>query len=209
MRKPGCARLVACTLGDYPTQKPTQKRPPTPKLPRFAHFSPLSRFLEYRLIFAGTLKNTRPRLIYSTKVRLRGIEPRQATGTFFGWPNPHDEPQWCRLLQKRPTLCSMYCGTCGCGGIGRRARLRIWCRKAWGFESLHPHKDTANTAGLTEPTSSCRKGKRGTIPSACPFPDAPLTCASFCDSKKCHPQVQTRLILHPNSIFNSSLLCQK
>lgn len=28
---------------------------------------------------------------------------------------------------------------CGCGVIGSRARLRIWCRKAWGFESLHPH----------------------------------------------------------------------
>ncbi len=29
---------------------------------------------------------------------------------------------------------------CGCGVTGSRARLRIWCRKAWGFESLHPHK---------------------------------------------------------------------
>ena len=29
--------------------------------------------------------------------------------------------------------------TGGCGVIGSRARLRIWCRKAWGFESLHPH----------------------------------------------------------------------
>ena len=28
----------------------------------------------------------------------------------------------------------------GCGEIGRRARLRIWCRKACGFESLHPHQ---------------------------------------------------------------------
>jgi trigger factor len=27
----------------------------------------------------------------------------------------------------------------GCGGIGRRARFRIWYRKVWGFESLHPH----------------------------------------------------------------------
>ena len=29
----------------------------------------------------------------------------------------------------------------GYGEIGRRARLRIWCRKAWGFESLYPHFD--------------------------------------------------------------------
>gem|GEM_PF-4368663 len=29
---------------------------------------------------------------------------------------------------------------CGCGEIGRRTRLRIWRREAWGFESLHPHK---------------------------------------------------------------------
>lgn len=28
---------------------------------------------------------------------------------------------------------------CGCGEIGRHARLRIWCCEAWGFESLHPH----------------------------------------------------------------------
>jgi hypothetical protein len=28
----------------------------------------------------------------------------------------------------------------GYGGIGRRARLRIWCRKACGFESLYPHQ---------------------------------------------------------------------
>ena len=27
----------------------------------------------------------------------------------------------------------------GCGEIGRHTRLRIWRRKAWGFESLHPH----------------------------------------------------------------------
>ena len=29
---------------------------------------------------------------------------------------------------------------CGCGEIGRRTRLRIWRREAWGFESLHPHE---------------------------------------------------------------------
>ena len=28
---------------------------------------------------------------------------------------------------------------CGCGGTGRRARLRIWFREEWGFKSLHPH----------------------------------------------------------------------
>ena len=28
----------------------------------------------------------------------------------------------------------------GHGVIGSRARLRIWCREAWGFESLQPHK---------------------------------------------------------------------
>lgn len=28
----------------------------------------------------------------------------------------------------------------GCGGIGIRARLRIWCLTAYGFESLHPHQ---------------------------------------------------------------------
>lgn len=28
-----------------------------------------------------------------------------------------------------------------CGVIGSRARLRIWCREAWGFESLHAHNN--------------------------------------------------------------------
>ncbi len=35
---------------------------------------------------------------------------------------------------------SLSISICGCGEIGRHARLRIWCRKAWGFESLHPHR---------------------------------------------------------------------
>ena len=29
---------------------------------------------------------------------------------------------------------------CGYGVIGSHVRLRIWCREAWGFESLYPHK---------------------------------------------------------------------
>lgn len=29
----------------------------------------------------------------------------------------------------------------GCGVIGSHARLRIWCRETWGFESLHPHNE--------------------------------------------------------------------
>ncbi len=28
---------------------------------------------------------------------------------------------------------------CGYGEIGRRARLRIWCREACGFDPLYPH----------------------------------------------------------------------
>ena len=32
--------------------------------------------------------------------------------------------------------------TRGCGEIGRRTRLRIWRREAWGFESLHPYSST-------------------------------------------------------------------
>ncbi len=32
------------------------------------------------------------------------------------------------------------CTACGCGVTGSRARLRIWCRKTYGFESLHPHE---------------------------------------------------------------------
>ena len=42
--------------------------------------------------------------------------------------------------QKRSKLFKTYnIKTSGCGVIGSHARLRIWCREAWGFESLHPH----------------------------------------------------------------------
>ncbi|MDB5184573.1 MAG: hypothetical protein JWN38_381 [Candidatus Saccharibacteria bacterium] len=29
---------------------------------------------------------------------------------------------------------------CGCGGIGRHASFRSWCRKVWRFKSSHPHQ---------------------------------------------------------------------
>lgn len=38
-------------------------------------------------------------------------------------------------LTKKENRCSFS----GCDVIGSHARLRIWCREAWGFESLHPH----------------------------------------------------------------------
>ena len=33
---------------------------------------------------------------------------------------------------------------CARGVIGSRARLRIWCREAWGFESLRAHRKETN-----------------------------------------------------------------
>ena len=44
------------------------------------------------------------------------------------------------LVQNIEKCLSLQPNKCGCGVIGSRARLRIWCREAWGFESLHPHK---------------------------------------------------------------------
>ena len=45
-----------------------------------------------------------------------------------------------RCLPLRPRREETYLrAPCGRGGIGRHARFRIWCRKAWGFESLRPH----------------------------------------------------------------------
>ena len=39
----------------------------------------------------------------------------------------------CRThVKKSIPLLSQNTGNCGYGGTGRRARLRIWCRKAWG-----------------------------------------------------------------------------
>jgi trigger factor len=51
------------------------------------------------------------------------------------------------LIREKSYLCSPKLSgaflvpfhTGGCGEIGRRTRLRIWRREAWGFESLHPH----------------------------------------------------------------------
>ncbi|GEM_PF-4408198 len=37
----------------------------------------------------------------------------------------------------------------GHGVIGSRARLRIWCREAWGFESLCPHKERQIPFGIS------------------------------------------------------------
>ena len=40
------------------------------------------------------------------------------------------------ILEKMIYICTTLCGR---GGIGRRARLRIWCLAAWGFVSLRPY----------------------------------------------------------------------
>ena len=59
-----------------------------------------------------------------------------------------------RRLLMRPVACGKIAplfstGLCiGCklvwecesGGIGRHARFRFWCRKAWEFKSLYPHQ---------------------------------------------------------------------
>ena len=50
---------------------------------------------------------------------------------------------------------------CGCGGIGRRTRLRIWRRKAWGFKSLHPHHFNYMRKQFSGRTSPCQGGGRG------------------------------------------------
>ena len=48
---------------------------------------------------------------------------------------------FCRLRKlRRWRACSdeIECRHSGYGGTGRRARLRIWYRKVWGFKSLYP-----------------------------------------------------------------------
>ena len=37
---------------------------------------------------------------------------------------------------------------CGRGGIGRHARLRIWCREVWEFESPRPYKSRREIFGF-------------------------------------------------------------
>ena len=45
-----------------------------------------------------------------------------------------------RARAKRPAHSALSDRAGGRGGIGRHARLRISCRKAWGFKSLRPHQ---------------------------------------------------------------------
>ena len=46
----------------------------------------------------------------------------------------------------------------GCGVIGSHARLRIWCREAWGFESLHPHSCENSSVGRAQPCQGWGRG---------------------------------------------------
>ncbi len=47
--------------------------------------------------------------------------------------------------RKLAYICTAFSGR---GEIGRRARLRIWCLAAWGFESLRPHNRNDNRLAL-------------------------------------------------------------
>ena len=51
------------------------------------------------------------------------------------------EPHLGREIDRMMALMGLA-GRCGCGGIGRRPGFRFQCRKAWGFESLHPHQSS-------------------------------------------------------------------
>ena len=54
---------------------------------------------------------------------------------------------------------------CGRGGTGRRARFRSSCRKAWGFESLRPHRTCgAITLHLGDITTRRRTPTRSSTP---------------------------------------------
>ncbi len=61
------------------------------------------------------------------------------------------------LVRNIEKCLSLQPNKCGCGVIGSRARLRIWCREAWGFESLHPHNNviTLNSIKQKEGTIKC------------------------------------------------------
>ena len=53
---------------------------------------------------------------------------------------------------------------CESGGIGRRARLRIWSRKGWGFESpLSHHKVKDLTENATVSTEGSGESKASGI----------------------------------------------
>lgn len=52
----------------------------------------------------------------------------------------------------------------GYGGIGRRGRLKIASRKAWGFDSLYPHHGATDRRG-TSPDSLTVSAPRTPVPS--------------------------------------------
>ena len=46
---------------------------------------------------------------------------------------------------------------CWCGEIGRRARFRFLCHKAWGFKSLHPHQNIKRYDNMKSPYSGFKR----------------------------------------------------
>ena len=53
--------------------------------------------------------------------------------------------------QKTKSMVWLTRWKCGCGGIGRRARFRLWWSILWVFESLHPHHKQALPATKNVP----------------------------------------------------------
>ncbi len=63
------------------------------------------------------------------------------TGNYGKLINPPSPLNGLRCWRDKPAFAPKrgYGGLSGRGEIGRRTRLRIWRREAWGFESLRPH----------------------------------------------------------------------
>lgn len=66
---------------------------------------------------------------------------------------------------------------CGCGGIGRRPGFRFQCRKAWGFESLHPHQDRGFRSTNSSMGVKIRSGSRWMCHETCSamLPSSPMS----------------------------------
>src|SRR4051812_18440107 len=74
------------------------------------------------------------------RVRQARTDRRRPPRPPAGSPCCSDELTARQARAKRPAHSAHEALSGGRGGIGRHARLRISCRKAWGFKSLRPHQ---------------------------------------------------------------------
>jgi hypothetical protein len=91
--------------------------------------------VEMEMVVSNLVTLTYERLAHA---RLMTVSRPETTGDLIEVACRPTAPRQDRPCLVAPTL-ALSSLRCGDGGTGRRARLRIWFRKKWGFESPFPH----------------------------------------------------------------------